>query len=431
MVFKKSQGFVPLNFEGKIKPVVSGKPVLQTLKSSGILVPKRNSKGRETYTTGTVSKSFTIGDKYHLDNMIELVFNNRGFIKKCKRTEAKEISEPKPGVERYLRKVFNDFELDSYSKTYCDLKRALTHLRVAANELGTYEHIRLKKRLPHLIKSIEDNGHTASQVIKELECIASYKKGRYATDMLQIRQFELGEIFFKRAPKGDRIFTTANLMPRDLRKFIKHKRGKALFEADIRNCQPLMLCGLLKKRYRGKWETDLLLYKDLCEKGKFYNYLFKVMYGIELDEMSEETRIRFKEKLFGYVYYCNIYESASYSEYVITFKKEFPTVYTFIIEYKTEHGYKALSTEMQRVESKLMINTVCTQLKDNKCSVLSIHDGLIVTEDEIEHTETLLQEAFEKKQGLMPEIARKRIKPHDIALYKRFDYLANAVSISI
>jgi hypothetical protein len=441
MVYNQDNGYINLHSIYDLKEVVGGsKPVIRTLKNAGIIYCKKSKAGGESYYTKQYSesgedsetKSYAIDERYHFDNLIEHHVINRKFIERASKHKSKREYKPKTKVERYLKKAFKDFQLDSYAESYCELKRAITSLREAINRYGTCDHKKLSKHHPEIIGRIESNGHTVSQVISELECIPSYKQGRYHTDLLQISQFTSGEIFFTRAENGRRVFTTANLMPRDLRRFLKHKDGKTLYEADVRNCQPLMLCGLLRERFGNKWQADMLLYKRLCSSGKFYEYMHNVIEEVELNAMSEDARIKFKEQLFGKVFYCKVSTSSMRTNREARgFEPQFPTVYKFINGYKNKFGYKALAIKMQEVESDLMIDSVCVNLMNAKAPTLSIHDGLIVTEDDAPYTKDVMLQAFDKKQGLQPEIALKPVKPHDIALYKRFDYLADVVTKSI
>ncbi|MBC5772630.1 hypothetical protein H8S95_01030 [Pontibacter sp. KCTC 32443] len=424
-VFKQNGGFVHLHSIKDIKDVIKDEPVMSTLKALGVIYCKESKQSKETYTKGEQTKSYSLFDELQFDNIVEYQVIDRNFTGYVNEWRQKDIYKPKPGVERHLRKAFNDIELNYYAKTFCDLKRALTVLREATEKFNTTDHEKLRKRLPAKIRAIEANGHTVDYVLDSLKCISSYKQGRYNADIQHINQFKTGEIFFKRVPNGKRIFTTANLMSRELRRFIRHKGGTSLFEADIRNCQPLMLCGLLKKRYRGSWPEDVLRYKNLCESGEFYEYMHRVIYGIELNDTAEEHRISFKVVMFGKVFYCKVFTSRNEGNiFARAFENEFPNVYKFIDEYKCKHGYKDLSREMQRVESRIVLDTVCAQLWKSTSFVVSIHDGLIVSENEIDQVVGLLHKVCNEDYNLTPTIQKKPLRPHDIELYKRFEYLA-------
>jgi hypothetical protein len=429
-VFKQNGGYVHLHSVKDIIDIVKNEPVMKTLKDLGIVyckegkLNKEGKKSKETYTKGKETKSYTLHDEFQLDNIIEYQVTDRKFISYVTKWRRKDVYKPKPGLERYLRKVFNNIQLDAYAKPYCDLKRALTVLRGAVEKFNSIDHEQLRKCIPSKVKAIEVNGHTVEYVLNSLKIIPSYKQGRYNADIQHIKQFKTGEIFFKRTANGKRIFTTANLMSRELRRFLQHTSGASLFEADVRNCQPLMLCGLLRKRYRRTWPEDVMRYKNLCESGMFYNYMYRVIYGIELNDTAEQCRIDFKADLFGNVFYCKVYTSRSAdNNFARAFEKEFPNVYRYIDEYKCKHGYKALSREMQWVESRIVIDTVCAQLWKSKSLVVSIHDGLIVSRDEIGHVVCLLHRALHEGYNLTPKINEKPLEPHDITLYKRFEYL--------
>lgn len=140
-------------------------------------------------------------------------------------------------------------------------------------------------------------------------------------------------------------------------------------------------------------DHDLDHYLWLCENGTLYD---------ELMERIEwrGSRAEFKAKeWFKFLYGQNRWQSKLRD----VFESDFPTIWNFIANYKRERGYEELSRQMQRDESRLMINTICERLMNEHPSVpvLPIHDSIMTTP---QHVGTV-------KQVMLEEFAKIGVKP--------------------
>lgn len=128
---------------------------------------------------------------------------------------------------------------------------------------------------------------------------------------------------------------------------------------------------------------DELHFIELCCTGKLYEFL--------QDELDIKSRKMAKEEFFLYVYGRNRQSSCVKT----LFQEEFPNVAAFIKEHKKkDHAF--LAQLMQAVESNFVINIVCRRLMDfhKDVPVLTIHDSILTTENNVELVKSVLQEEF-------------------------------------
>lgn len=149
---------------------------------------------------------------------------------------------------------------------------------------------------------------------------------------------------------------------------------------------------------------DLDQWKRLCESGVLYPYL--------MDRMNwQGTKAQFKDKeLFRLLYGRNtpFDRDGNYnpSQLQPVLETDFPSVWTFIRKYKRAHGYRELAREMQRQESRLMIQGACGRLMDehHDCPVVTIHDSILTTEPWVSTVSTAIKYEF-GQIGIQPTLA--------------------------
>ena len=89
-------------------------------------------------------------------------------------------------------------------------------------------------------------------------------------------------------------------------------------------------------------------------------------------------------------------------------ESDLPTVWQFIRGYKRQHGYAELAREMQRRESKLMIEGVCGRLMDEHpdCPVVTVHDSILTTPGWVETVSATIKDEF-AHLGIHPTLKTK------------------------
>lgn len=136
---------------------------------------------------------------------------------------------------------------------------------------------------------------------------------------------------------------------------------------------------------RESGETQEVIPRDLMDflkatiEGTFYETL-SGDHGLSRDQL--------KKKVFQIIYGKPfIMERSSLSR---TFKGIFPTVFAMLLEMKKSKGFEWLGRELQRRESRSMINGVCERLREDNpdIPVVTIHDSIMTTQ---EHIGTILE----------------------------------------
>jgi hypothetical protein len=136
---------------------------------------------------------------------------------------------------------------------------------------------------------------------------------------------------------------------------------------------------------------DVRLYLKLVQEGTLYEHL------ADRFQIPIANRRAFKVKLFAEVFFCKNSWSTKNSE---RFAQEFPTAYKVIHDLKSK-DYTALSKLLQRVESSFIINKVVRRCMNRSIFVGTIHDSLLVHDENVPFIQQIIREEFEP-WGLCP-----------------------------
>lgn len=152
-------------------------------------------------------------------------------------------------------------------------------------------------------------------------------------------------------------------------------------EIDINNSQPLFLTKLIQDS-KSKWikTEEFDKFKELTISGKYYEFM---MQQLKITDKKEIKRLTYKV-LFG--------RNASNSRADKYFKQIFPSIHNFIVLYKKEFGdYKVLSHELQKMESKLIFNTIIKKIMIlyPHIKIITVHDSIIVAQKFRDEVETI------------------------------------------
>ena len=205
--------------------------------------------------------------------------------------------------------------------------------------------------------------------------------------------------------KTGRVYHIIACLPKPLRKFLRIN-GKPFIELDIKNCQPLLFVPSLKSwaKKNGCLDApDILLYQELCQKGKFYNHIKELIEktGLEIKFDYQE----FKQEFFGRIFFST--EKKRY-KWRMVFEEHFPNVSKCISSMKSS-DYKKLSVTLQKQESDLIVLNVCKKLYGNGIKdIFPLHDAIYCTEDSLDEAIAQIFESFEE-YGLVPSVEPNRL----------------------
>ncbi len=143
---------------------------------------------------------------------------------------------------------------------------------------------------------------------------------------------------------------------------------------------------------------DLSLFIEMCTTGTLYDHLMKQI-------AWTKDRSDFKKAIFFKFLYGPVEEDTPLAQAMAS---EFPSVMAFIVWHKRRHGYKELSREMQRAESRLMIEGVCGSLMEQnlKIPLVTIHDSITTTPEFVPVVRAAIEEEFHKL-GIDPTVKVK------------------------
>jgi hypothetical protein len=140
---------------------------------------------------------------------------------------------------------------------------------------------------------------------------------------------------------------------------------------------------------------DMRRYIRDCEQGRFYDSLMEQM------NVPPEDRNQFKRDVFREIYFGTSWEDTPLRRAYIA---RYPHVWELIRKQK-KGNYRALAWEMQRAESRLMIDTVVHRfyLEYPHIPIITVHDSILTTPQHVETVKRIMVEEF-ARLGLHPTI---------------------------
>ncbi|MFH1196969.1 MAG: hypothetical protein V1720_14825 [bacterium] len=237
---------------------------------------------------------------------------------------------------------------------------------------------------------------------------------QYVSYNISVDMIESKSFFFTVDSTAGRVHNNITNLSRDLRPFLRWN-DKGLVEIDIANSQPFLFNILIDTYYKSmsvsnsdinlsygnqniEKMNDIQRYRYLTSNGIFYEYLMDKM---EVKEDRQEFKIRFFSKIFF---------SKDNSGYVTDerrqFKKLFPYV-SEIVSYYKKNDYRKLAISLQRAEAEIIINKVVPKLAEKGIYVLTIHDSILTTTENVKLVEQTIKEEFKNNYNLYPTIKIK------------------------
>lgn len=151
-----------------------------------------------------------------------------------------------------------------------------------------------------------------------------------------------------------------------------------LIQVDLVNSQ---LCFLSKLLQESNDDKEIEHFCESCYTGEIYNYV--------QNELSLKSREESKQLIFNILFSSN-YSKTGKKE----FKSLFPSVHYWITKYKSDNGYKTLSTTLQKMESELFIDKIYHRVKGGGMLCLTKHDSLIVGNKDYEKVMKIVHKKF-------------------------------------
>lgn len=202
-----------------------------------------------------------------------------------------------------------------------------------------------------------------------------------------------------------RVHTNLTNLPREFRYFLRCD-DKPLWEIDIRNSQPLIatlvIWDYLQKHGFTEMPSDLILYKEDCESGRFYDYF------MQLNDIQEEERTDFKKKFFEEVFFGSVKHNKS--KLCKQFQSRYPNCYEEICSIKggvASGTHNTFAIQLQRTEAQIIFDEVNIGLLRAGIPAYNIFDSILHLPEHKDLVEGCVRSAFAKR-GLSPTLNTKK-----------------------
>jgi len=208
----------------------------------------------------------------------------------------------------------------------------------------------------------------------------SYNKNKYSVETIRDKQ-----IFYHFDGYG-RVHTNFTILKSYIRKNCLLIDGEETCEIDISNSQPLFLSKIIHEEGNYVDEHEFNIFCRLVYNGEFYQFL--------MDKFGIKEKKTCKEIIYRTFFGKNTNTSNS------PFAKMFPSIYNFIVDYKSDYGdYRLLSHKLQNEESNFIFNKLIKNINiiNPDISIITIHDSIIVQKKYKEFVEKMMYSYLEQE----------------------------------
>lgn len=190
-----------------------------------------------------------------------------------------------------------------------------------------------------------------------------------------IRKLERGEIYSSRNSTNNRLDTNFTSMPSYMLKEIMDQNG--LVEIDLCNSQMAILTLVSDLK-----TEDYELFKEQALSCNIYEYIQQ--------ELDLKTRSEAKEVCFSVLFSSHKNRGINNEG----FKKLFPTLMSWIEDYKKEKGSNQFSIMLQKKESEIFIDNLYQRIINEGLLVFSKHDSFIVRKEDESQVRDIMEQYF-------------------------------------
>lgn len=303
--------------------------------------------------------------------------------------------------EFYNGKITN-YQLDIYTKL------------ISLNEKGLNL---LKQRYPHLSDLIDKYPNIP------IDC-TEYDVEIDSRD-ITLFSFLFKDYYAIRPEEGNRMYSNITSLHTPYRSLLEMD-GKKIYNTDITNSQVLFGVFVIENYFKQRsgrkklftensLPEDFKRFKQLSISGRIYEEVAEKA-GMSQDILKD--RKDFKGRFFRDVWYCKV--SKKPNKIKTAFKELFPSVYEAINAIK-ENDYREFPIKLQKLEARMMLDTIGKQLMKDGIKFLTIHDSFVVNNiEDLEHIEELIRKEFSACYGAVPHFKRDDSEPQ-IAVFEEMD----------
>lgn len=225
----------------------------------------------------------------------------------------------------------------------------------------------IRKNLVDCITKIKIDYQGAMDFLNNLKNKNLIEESKYQKNIISIENINSNNIYFNFDDYG-RFHTNFTILKKEIRNEFLTINNEILTEIDLKNSQPLFFAVLLKDEL-AEINNDTQKYFDLVKNGLLYD---DIIANSEINDRNEAKELIYKV-LFGNNFRSNRKENK-------IFKKLYPSVYSYICEYKDlRDNYRELSHDLQRLESDFIFNKVVKEIFETYPEIIlfTVHDSII------------------------------------------------------
>ena len=213
-----------------------------------------------------------------------------------------------------------------------------------------------------------------------IQDVDSFNKNKYSVETIKDKH-----IFYHFDNYG-RVHTNFTILKSFIRKNCLLINGEETYELYISNSQPLFLAKIIHEEGIFVDQHEFNIFCRLVFTGKFYQFL--------MDKANIKEKKDCKEIIYRTFFGRNT--NGIRNPFAIIF----PSIFKFIVDYKSEYGnYKLLAHKLQNEESNFIFNSLVKKLSiiNPDISVVTIHDSIIVQKKYKDIAENMLDSLLHKE----------------------------------
>lgn len=280
------------------------------------------------------------------------------------------------------------------SKTYEDdsvaINNAPHHIKKMGGHYRKNLEIDFDGAKSFIDKQLSDSVNTDST---EEEMMEAQRK--YASRLSSISSIHNGKksksLRFSRNSTNYRIDTNLTNMASELRRFIIGASDMTYF--DLKNSQPVLFNVLLKDSIgiSDEFDAEIETFKSLTLGGIWYERLM-IIFDCSRDDAKE-------------IWMLIAYSKNSDCKHLKNkFKKVFPNINQVIDSFK-KVNHSQFAIELQIAESRIFIDEICRGLVGKDIIPITLHDGLLVNNEDADETYNYMKLVLSSHLGSAPSIS--------------------------
>lgn len=174
--------------------------------------------------------------------------------------------------------------------------------------------------------------------------------------------------------------------------------ARALFQIDIRTCQPLIV-GAAAYNEQLRPKPDIYYWLELCQCADLYSYMAERLFGEVTQELREVAKKETMVASFGTA------KQAISTAVGRIIHKEFPSIWDYLRRIK-KGNYRQAAWTTQKTESKLVIDRAIGHIMRNyhDIPIATVHDAILCSKFFVKPIEEAIVGSFIDELGVKPQL---------------------------